>query len=87
MSQPKRVRYKRSLACHLDLLGLRELIRTRKPGEVSKMLRLFSDAFKPLSRGIEVKALGTKQFVSFSDLHITVIPRGHRIRLSSESEE
>lgn len=37
------------------------------------MLRLFSDAVKPLTRGMEVKALGTKQFVAFSDLHITVI--------------
>ena len=74
MPKPKRVRYKRSLICHLDLLGFRELIRTKKPGEISKMLRLFSDAVKPLTRGMEVKALGTKQFVAFSDLHITVIP-------------
>ncbi len=74
MPRPRRVRYKRSLICHLDLLGFRELIRTKKPGEISKMLRLFSDAVKPLTRGVEVKALGIKQFVAFSDLHITVIP-------------
>ncbi|HEY5214753.1 MAG TPA: hypothetical protein VIJ38_17195 [Acidobacteriaceae bacterium] len=74
MPKPKRVRYKRSLICHLDLLGFRELIRTKKPGEISKMLRLFSTAVKPSTRGKEVKALGAKQFVAFSDLHITVIP-------------
>lgn len=74
MPKPKRVRYKRSLICHLDLLGFRELIQAKKPGEISRMLRLFSDAVKPLTREVEVKALGTRQFVAFSDLHITVIP-------------
>jgi hypothetical protein len=74
MQTQKRVRYKRSFICHLDLLGFRELIRSKKPGEISKMLRLFSEAVTPLSRGFEVKALGSKQFIAFSDLHITVIP-------------
>lgn len=32
MSKPKRVECKRSLVYHLDLLGFRELIRTKKPG-------------------------------------------------------
>ena len=74
MPKPKRVRYERSLVCYLDLLGFRELIRSKKPGEISKILRLFSDAVTPVKPGFQVAALATKQFVAFSDTHITVIP-------------
>ncbi len=74
MSKPKRVQYKRSLICHLDLLGFRELIRNKNPGEISRVLRLFSNAVTPVKRGFQVKELATKQFVAFSDTHVTVIP-------------
>jgi hypothetical protein len=99
MSKPKRVQYKRSLICHLDLLGFRELIRTKKPGEISKMLRLFSDAVKPLTREVEVKALGTRQFVAFSEIRAlwcmraslmscSVIPRfGRMMAIGRESSK
>src|SRR5258708_3126545 len=74
MSKPKRVQYKRSLIYHLALLGFRELIRNKNPGEISRVLRLFSNAVPPVKRGFQVKELATKQFVAFSDTHVTVIP-------------
>lgn len=74
MQKPKRVQYKRSLVCHLDLLGFRELIRNKRAGEISKVLRLFTDAVAPTKKNYRVKELATKQFVAFSDTHITVIP-------------
>jgi hypothetical protein len=38
------------------------------------VLRRFSDAVTPVKQDFQVKALATKQFVAFSDTHITVIP-------------
>jgi len=74
INKPKKVRYQRSLICHLDLLGFRQLIREKTPGEISKVLRIFSDAVSPTKSGFIVQELDKKQFVAFSDLHITVIP-------------
>ena len=71
----KRVRYQRSLVCHLDLLGFKQLVQQKSPGEISRVLRLFSDEVSPKA-SVPVKELNRKQFVSFSDLHITVIPIG-----------
>ena len=51
----------------------RQLIREKTPGEISKVLRVFSDAVSPKS-GLAVRELNKEQFVAFSDLHITVIP-------------
>lgn len=72
--QPKQVRYETSLVCHIDLLGFRQLVRQRTPGEISKVLRLFSEAVEPVESGIRIPELNQRQFVAFSDLHITVIP-------------
>jgi hypothetical protein len=71
--KPKKVHYQRSLICHVDLLGFRQLIKKKTAGEISKILRVFSEAVSPKKYKF-IKELNEKQFVAFSDLHITVIP-------------
>jgi hypothetical protein len=70
----KRVEYETALVSHIDILGFRELINTETPGNISKILRVFSEAIEPTQFKIAIPRLSPEQFISFSDLTISVIP-------------
>lgn len=72
--KPRRVNYETALITHVDLLGFRSLVKKKTPGEISKVLRLFTEAIGPGPYRSQVPDLTESQYVSFSDLHISVIP-------------
>jgi hypothetical protein len=68
--KPKRVRYVHSVVSYLDILGFRELIETRKAGEISRILRILAESVKPEPefRSDKIK------FTKFSDTVIRSMP-------------
>ena len=72
--KPRKVNYETALITHVDLLGFRSLVKTKTPGEISKVLRLFTEAVGSGPYRSKVPDLTENQYVSFSDLHISVIP-------------
>jgi hypothetical protein len=72
--KPRKVNYETSLITHIDLLGFRSLVKTKTPGDISKVLRLFTEAVGPGPYRSEIPDLTECEYVSFSDLHISVIP-------------
>ena len=68
--KPKKVRYIRSIVSYVDVLGFRELIAERKPGEVSRILRILAEAVKPLASVDSRKV----RFTKFSDTVIRSTP-------------
>lgn len=68
--KPARVRYSRSIVSYLDILGFRELIETRKAGEISRILRVLAESVKPDPMFKSQKILFTK----FSDTVIRSMP-------------
>ncbi|HXU36836.1 MAG TPA: hypothetical protein VN937_10785 [Blastocatellia bacterium] len=70
--RPAKVRYCRSIVSYLDILGFRELIETKKPGEISRILRVLGESVKPDPMFKSQKILFTK----FSDTVIRSMPVG-----------
>jgi hypothetical protein len=70
ISRPKRVEYTRSIVSYLDILGFRELVKTRSAGEISRILRILGKSVRPDSLFKSDKA----QFTRFSDTVIRSIP-------------
>lgn len=68
--KPKKVKYVQSIVSYLDILGFRELVRTRKPGEISRLLRILSESVKPETVFKSEKIKSTK----FSDTVIRTVP-------------
>jgi hypothetical protein len=62
-NKPKKVKYGERIVSYLDILGFRELIKLRTPGEVSKILRVLAESVKPKSGEGSDKI----EFVKFSD--------------------
>ena len=68
--KPKKVKYLRSIVSYLDILGFRELIETRKAGEISRLLRILAESVKPDPMFASEKI----KFTKFSDTVIRSIP-------------
>jgi hypothetical protein len=68
--KPKSVKYVPSVVSYLDILGFRELIKTRKPGEISRLLRILSESVKPGTVFKDENIRSTK----FSDTVIRTVP-------------
>jgi hypothetical protein len=68
--KPKKVKYVRSVVSYLDILGFRELIRTKSAGEISRILRILAESIKPDPTFKADKA----QFTKFSDTVIRSLP-------------
>jgi hypothetical protein len=68
--KPKRVRYVRSIVSYIDVLGFRELIRTKTAGEISQILRILGESTKPDA----IFKSQRIQFVKFSDTVIRSMP-------------
>jgi hypothetical protein len=45
--KPRKVKYTRSIVSYLDILGFGGLIETRRPGEISRILRILSESVRP----------------------------------------
>ena len=67
---PKKVRYVRSIVSYLDILGFRELIKTRTAGEISKIVRILAESVAPNPMFKSEKISCTK----FSDTVIRSMP-------------
>lgn len=70
--------YKIALVTYLDILGFKDLIATRKAGEISRILRIFKEAVEPDTYKTRFKesAVGipADEYVNFSDLSLIVRP-------------
>ena len=72
------VRYKIALVTYLDILGFKNLIATRKAGEISRIIGVFQEAVEPTTHKTPLKAAAYRipedQYVHFSDLSLIVRP-------------
>jgi hypothetical protein len=68
--KPKKVKYVRSIVSYLDILGFHELIKTKRPGEISRILRILAESVKPSP----IFKADKFQFTKFSDTVIRSIP-------------
>lgn len=68
--KPSRVKYIRSIASYLDVLGFGELIDTKTPGQISRILRILAESVKPEPIFKSEKI----QFTKFSDTAIRSMP-------------
>src|SRR3984957_16118854 len=67
--KPRNVKYTPSIVSHLDVLGFEELINTKKPGEISKILRILAESIMPRPSEEPAKIV----FTRFSDTVIRSI--------------
>lgn len=77
MQRKKRVvKYEPMLVTYVDILGFRDLVRTKSAGAISKILRIFNEATAPPRprSGITIPDLPQEEHVRFSDLNMTCIP-------------
>ncbi len=70
--KPRRVEYTRSIVSYLDILGFRELIETKTPGQISRILRILGESVQPDS----IFKSHRIQFTKFSDTVIRSMPEG-----------
>jgi len=68
--KPRNVRYVDSVVSYLDILGFRELIGTRTPGDISRILRILGESVKPEPMFKSQKII----FNAFSDTVIRSTP-------------
>lgn len=68
--KPGRVKYSRSIVSYLDILGFRELVETKTPGSISRILRILAESVKPepIFKSEKVR------FTRFSDTVIRSMP-------------
>lgn len=69
----KKVEYEAGLVTYVDILGFRELIRTKTPGQISRTIRVVKEAVQPHFKfGFKKKVKGVPDvdYVNFSDLSI-----------------
>jgi hypothetical protein len=74
---PKRrhVEYGQALVSYVDILGFGELIEDRSAGQISKLLRGFTEAVEPRRFKTPIPDVSSDEFITFSDLSITMIRR------------
>jgi len=70
--KPKIVRYTSSVVSYLDIIGFRELVKNKTPGEISRLLRILGESARPNS----LAKFPRSQFTRFSDTIIRSIPVG-----------
>ncbi|HEV3219034.1 MAG TPA: hypothetical protein VGZ48_04640 [Candidatus Acidoferrales bacterium] len=74
----KHVEYEMGLVTYVDILGFRELIRTKTAGEISRTIRVVKEAVQPHQSkfGFKKKLSGVPDvdYVNFSDLSIVSTP-------------
>jgi hypothetical protein len=68
---PKPVEYTPSIVSYLDILGFRELVKTKSAGEISRILRILAESVRPDSLFKSSKT----QFTRFSDTVIRSVPQ------------
>jgi hypothetical protein len=71
MENKKRVvEYERSVLTYIDILGFRELLETKTPGEISRTIRIVRDEVKPYRFKTQFSKIAEADFRNFSDLCI-----------------
>jgi hypothetical protein len=68
--KPKKVRYVHSVVSYLDILGFRELIETKRAGEISRIVRILAESVKPSP----IFGAEKIKFTKFSDTVLRSIP-------------
>jgi hypothetical protein len=68
------VQYAVSLVTYLDILGFKDLIRTRTAGEISRIIRIVKEAVQPARFKTRLSAIPDDEYVNFSDLSVIATP-------------
>ncbi len=68
------VQYAVSLVTYLDILGFKDLIRTRSAGEISRIVRVVKEAVQPARFKTRLSAIPDDEYVNFSDLSLIATP-------------
>lgn len=68
------VEYEVSLVTYLDILGFKDLIQTRRAGEISRIIRVVKEAVQPARFKTKLSAIPDDQYVNFSDLSLIATP-------------
>jgi hypothetical protein len=68
------VHYSVSLVTYLDILGFKDLIRTRSAGEISRIVRVVKEAVHPARFKTRLSAIPDDEYVNFSDLSVIATP-------------
>ncbi len=69
-----RVEYGVALVTYIDILGFRELIKTKSVSDISRILRLVKEAVRPAFFKTPLKEVPADQYVNFSDLTVISTP-------------
>ncbi len=67
----KKVNYSFSLITYLDILGFRDLIQHRTPGEISRVVRILKEKTKPDEQVAKIHGM---KFFNFSDTAVRITP-------------
>lgn len=67
----KKVHYSFSLITYLDVLGFRDLIERKTPGEISRVVRILKEKTKPDDKADKTHGL---KFFNFSDTAVRITP-------------
>jgi hypothetical protein len=68
------VSYSISLVTYIDILGFKDLIATRSAGDISRIIRIFKETFRPATYTTKLEALPDDEWVNFSDLIVIATP-------------
>ena len=86
--KPKRrsISYERSILTYIDILGFRDLIRTKTPNDISRSIRVVREAIEPRRFKSPFPEIPAQDFLNFSDLCIIRTPLARKNGLPAQGE-
>lgn len=78
----RNVPYERSLLTYLDVLGFREIVRTKTPNDISRSIRIVRESVQPKRFKTHMPEVPEEQYTNFSDLSIIWTPLSGNGRLA-----
>jgi hypothetical protein len=73
-TKKRNVPYERSLLTYIDVLGFREIIRTKTPNDISRSIRIVRESVQPNRFKTAIPDLREDEYINFSDLSIIWTP-------------
>lgn len=73
-TKKRNVPYQRSLVTYIDVLGFRDIIRTKTPNDISRSIRIVRESVQPKRFKTPIPGLRDDEYLNFSDLTIIWTP-------------
>ena len=85
-SKRRSVSYERSILTYIDILGFRNLIRTKTPNDISRSIRVVREAVEPRRFKSPFPDIPAQDFLNFSDLCIIRTPLARKNSFPAQGE-